>query len=516
MENINTSNTSDFETILEEMNKNLFNNELADIFEVTYAYADLWDWRFLNKTLFWTFLANEYDWKNKNEEKEFWKNIWENIKSIYGETLVKLTFKSQQVGRYKRELLSLKQENNPKIKILLWSLDYLDKILDLTITWLLFEVEKAWLNHNLNQKEIENKVKKLEEIEKELFGWNIRKNKKEVEWSYKELVTLFESKKDILTLEEKQRFNKYISILRERFSLSIQNGRNTKEDLKISDSLNREIQREDYVKIFQIVIDIYWLDKIVKIEERNSIYDWEYLGIPNNEAYKTLKLQKILEFIQHEIETHYIIEQNNKQTLWNFRWAWNLQREEWLAITSEWFLKWKTLDNIWIWKLIPDLLMWEILPWKEYKDFLIILSKLNWTENAFWVFLRRKRNYPLNYSWVQHKDTSYNRVQNQIVNFIKNDWNIKDLYVWKVSFEDIPLTKEIIEKWNIKLLYPLLIWELLQYVILWNKLHENDFWNYIEQKYPFLNIREEIANKSIDRLSFPIKRQIIQILQLLK
>ena len=160
--------------------------------------------------------------------------------------------------------------------------------------------------------------------------------------------------------------------------------------------------------------------------------------------------------------------------------------------------------------------MWEILSWEEYKEFLELHAKLKQTKNASWMFLRRKRNYPIDYKWVQHKDTSYNRWQHKIVDFIKKWGNIKDLYVWKVSFDDIEKTKKIIDAENIKLMYPLLIWELLQYVILWNELRENDFCDYIEAKYPFLNIRQEIVNKTIERLTFSMKRKVVEILSLLE
>lgn len=500
------------------MNKNLFNKELADIIEVTYAYADLWDGKFINKTLLWTFLGKEYSWKDKEEEKAFWQNVWENIENLYRKALVKLNFKKQQVEGYKQQLLYLQQDKNPKLQILLWTLDYLDKILDLTLTWLPFEAEKAWLKHNLNQKEIESRVKRLEEIERELFGGNVRKKKNEVKWSYTELKALSEKGKTKLTSEEQMRFSSYIWILEERFPyIKEEENKKPKKDLETPDVLNSEISRENYIKIFKIVFGIYGIDKEIKIEERSSIYDWEdYLGIPDSDWYKTLKLQRVLQLIQHEIETHYIIEKNNSQTLWKFRWAWNLEREEWLAMRAEWILNGKDILDIQVSWAIPDLLMWEILSGKDFRDFMVLLSKIKDTKNASWMFLRRKRNYPLNYSWVQHKDTSYNRWEHKVVSFLQNGWNVKDLYVWKVSFDDIKWVKQITKAENIKLVFPLLLWELLQYVITWNKLVENEFWDYIEQKYPFLNVRNEIANWSIERLNFASKRKVVQILSLLK
>lgn len=520
MEAQNSQNTNEFDKLLEKVNQHLFNQELADITEVTYAYADIWDGKVINKTLFWTFLWKAYKWEEKEEEKVFWKNVGENIQAIYGETLVKLVFKRQQLQKYRQELLSIWTENNSRLQLLLWSLDYLDTILDLTLTWLPFEAEKAGLNHKISQKEAERRVKQLEEIEKKLFWWNVRKNKYEVRGSYNTLIELFEEKKETLTPEEQQRFLSYLQILKGKFSFLSTDSKiweKKAEKSEIPDILNQEILRESYVKIFEIIFEIYWINKEIKIEERSSIYDGEdYLGIPESDAYKTLKIQRILELIQHEVETHYIIEKNNSQTLGKFRGRDNLQREEWLAMIVEWFLNWKNLEDIEVSWSIPDLLMWEILSGKEYKDFLEMCAKLKGTKDASGLFLRRKRNYPLNYPWVQHKDTSYNRGQHKIVEFVKKWGNIKDLYVWKVSFDDIEKTKKIIDAENIKLMYPLLIWELLQYIVLWKSLKENEFWQYIEGKYLFLNIRQEIVNKTIERLTFSMKRKVVEILSLLE
>lgn len=534
MQKINTQNISDFDILLEEMNRDLFNKELSDIVEVTYAYADLWNWVFLNKTLFWTFLSQDFVWV---DDKVVWENVAKNMLTIYYRTKYKLIQKKNLVAIYKEKLQSFLTKDFPKAEILYDTLSYISKIIDLTLTGLVFEWEKAWFLHNLSEDEIEENVAVLEHIETSLFWWNIRENEYEVQGSFEVLTKLFEKQKQKLTPEEQERFSWYLQTLKQSFPYiidSTKNDTNQSKKLETFDIFSREIPRENYVQVLKLAMEIYGIDKPVIVEERSSIYDGEeYLGIPNSEGYKTLKIQRILELIQHEIETHYIIEKNNGQTLGRFRWGGNLPREEWLAMTAEGFLRWENLEDIEVSWAIPDLLMWEILLWNEYKDFHILLSKLKDTQNASWLFLRRKRNYPLDYKWVQHKDTSYNRGQHKIVEFIKWWWNIKDLYVGKVSFEDIGKTKEIVEEKNIKLIYPLLIWELLQYVILlkeswrmqryikWGKLKpqkfiESDFWNYIEWKYPFLNIRQEIVNNSIERLTFSMKRKVVQILNILK
>lgn len=512
--------------LIESINIDLFNWELTEIIEVTYAYAKLDNWKSVNKTLFWDLIWNSPDKDlSKDEEKKFWEQIRNNIELAYTQTLWTLENKKKLVDKYRKEIHKSNLASSPRIKILLWSLDYLDNILDLTITGLPFEARKAWMNINLSEEEKISKIEKLEEIETKLFWWNVRENKREVQWSYEVLKNLFEKQKTKLSPEEQTRFSNYLSILKEKFSYIDETKIKNEKDLEVPDILNREIQREDYVKILQIALDIYWLDIPVIIEERNSIYDWDdYLGIPNSEWYQTLPLWRILQLISHEIETHYVILKNNKKSLWNFRWWWNLKREEWAAKVAEWILKWRTLNDFWIWWAIPDLLMWEILTWDEYKDYLHLFSKMDKSNMTFWValwdpewlFLRRKRNYPLDYKWVQHKDTSYNRGEQAVVKFIKSWWNPLDLYVGKVSFEDINNAKEIVNEENPKLMYPLLLGEIILYVVNWNKLVGKNFWKYIESKYPFINVEKYIENGTIEKLSFTNKKKILEILNLVK
>jgi hypothetical protein len=166
-------------------------------------------------------------------------------------------------------------------------------------------------------------VKKLEEIETKLFGEKISENEYEVQGSYNNLSDLFQTKKQKLTLEEQERFSGYLQILKQNFPYIV----DTKETLvkvtqkkENSEVLKQEISRENYTKVLKLAMEMYGIEKPVRVEERSSIYDGEdYLGIPDSEGYKTLKIQRILELIQHEIETHYIIEKNNAQTLGKFR-----------------------------------------------------------------------------------------------------------------------------------------------------------------------------------------------------
>ena len=78
-------------------------------------------------------------------------------------------------------------------------MEYVSNILDLTITGLPIEAQKAWIPHNFSQEEVSERVKKWEEIETKLFGWNVRENEYEVSGSFEVLIKLFEKQPKIFS-----------------------------------------------------------------------------------------------------------------------------------------------------------------------------------------------------------------------------------------------------------------------------------------------------------------------------
>lgn len=67
----------------------------------------------------------------------------------------------------------------------------------------------------------------------------------------------------------------------------------------------------------------------------------------------------------------------------------------------------------------------------------------------------------MGYRGVQHKDVTYARGEKRVAEYILNGGHIHDLYIAKVSFEDIATVKALAENEKIPLKYPLLIGELL-------------------------------------------------------
>lgn len=505
LENISNKNTGlDEIGFIDKVNKLLFDWELDDIIEVTYDYKDLWSWIFLNNTLF---------------QKFIWETFQDNIEELYEKTLSKLENKRKIAFGFLHDLQQEEATLNKKMLILKWSLNYVVETLNFTIVWLVFEAEKAWYNHHLSESEVESKVQELEEIEKKLFDGNVRDNQYEVDESYKVLHNLFRQSKSVLSQSEQKRFSYYLSQMKRNVSVDVMtndNEKNTDSQTEKLSILDKEVPRQDYIEIFRLVFEICNINIPVIVEERDSIYDWkDALHIPLSKIYETLPLEKVLWLITHEIETHYHIQGNNSKVIGNFRWWKNLQREDGVAMIMEWILKGKKIEDFWISDSIPMIYAWEIFVWEDLLDFLTILSKLKWIKKIG--FLRRKRLYPLDYRWVQHKDTSYSRWIQKVIQYIKKWWDIKTLFIAKVFFEDLDLAKSIIDstQW-LTLQYPLFVAELLLFVLSWNSLNEEAFRKHLSKKYPFLEPKNEIDNNTVSRLTFSTKKKIIEILDILQ
>lgn len=589
--------------IIDKVTENIFNWELVDIVEVTYGYEKLWEWKYLNTTLFKNFA---------------WINDFEDYEKIYDETYQKLQKKLDLLVKYQDQIKKIKNPSN-RINILYYSLEYIKNILKITQIWLPFEIEKIWFEIKLTPKQIKDRIYQMEQYEKTIFGGNVRDNKEELEIIYEYLIRTFKAYKSNLTEEEQTKYlefvdkvekNKTFDFLKSTNKKQIEFKKlrdlflliNTKQDQikqnkksiffsdkekkelniklskeirkheeelldyittssydflekdnirKILENINetnnkleaeidkeiiselkqklqrwiqrleiqvlvmtKEISREKYVKIFELVFQFYRINVPVIVDERSSIYDGEdWYYIPNSLDYAYMEIENILNLIQHEIEVHYIVSRNNKKVLGNFRWFGNLQREEGLAKIAWELIKWRNIDDFGIPRLFSLLIMGEILDNRDLYNFIKIYYKLiNYKFDPFSRFLRLKRNYPLDYKWVQHKDTSYYRWIVKVIDYFKNWWDIKDLYLAKINFDDIDLVKDIIKKEKISIKYPKFVWEILLYSFFHEKLDYEDFLEHLKAKYNFI----DFSKYNLKSLSLREKRIIQEILHLLK
>lgn len=493
-----SSETQEFENIVSKLKENIFNAKMIDIFEITFAY-DTHDGNFFNRTLF-----KDFAWmstKNTKEELFSTTNQLLHIKKIY-------------IQQARNDILKLSKIEG-KSEILLWTLDYIEKIIDLTILGLPFEIEKIGHKLSLAPQEVEERIKKMEAIEKDLFGGNIRENPLELTNSYRSLKNKIDKKLPTMTEDQKRICEKLLASIkqlpafldiewafknRQKDTRTI-NYKKIFEDNKVL--FEKKITRTDYVKIFELIFAMYWISKAVKIDKRNSIYDWdEALYIPDGKEYDVLSIQKILWLIQHEIERHMISLKDNEKNIGWFRWGYNLFMEEGSAMLMEWTLAGKSLsDYAWTSVSLPNLLAWELLDGDEYKKFLSIFSQKD--------IDRKKRLYPQHYRGVAHKDTVYTRWPKAVIEYLAQWWNPKDLYIWRLQAKDISKVKEKKE-----MTYPKLVSEVIVQKLVNKHIDDSEFKNFIAGKYNFLD--EDIIKDKMNDFTSDQKKKLVEILQLIK
>ncbi len=490
------------EKIIEEIKM----DEIQDIIEITYSYKNTGNNKKVNTTLF---------------EKIGWRKKWENKYIAYQTTRIKLENKKEIFQKYIKQLKN--KTLSARESIFLWTLEYVNDILQITLLGLPFEAEKRGIKNTIPESIQKSYIDSIDSIESKLFWWDVQSNKYETTQSlYKfqeEMKTIKE--KEILNTEEYDRLSWYIQRIKSlpTFDENIEKHTTKKHNYdplreKIKDT---PIKREDYKRIFELFHQINKLKKWVIIDKtKSSIYDWhDNLYIPGNKSYETLPLERVGKLIQHEQSVHFMIDANNEKVLGKFRGAKNLGREEWLAKLLDMIFQNHSIQDLqWISPSIKLILMGEILNGEEYLDFLTIYYKGKGSKsNPKKIFDRRKRNYSKNLPGVQHKDTTYYRWSKRLAEELESGKDIRDYFTAKVSFEQIPLAKQIAEEENITLTYPRLLAELIKAKLIGKHLNKEVYIALLKKKYHFL--KEDHLN-SAKELTRDNTKKIAEILSIVK
>lgn len=488
---------------IEQVNTHIFSWELTEIIEVTYIYKKVGKFEYFNLTLFHEFAG--YKWSKKIDFLE-----------VFTKTQFKLKEKISEISYYMKrckkiaEGVKTDQGYRMRLNILLGTLKYVQNTLYMALYGLPFELEKAWYKHKLSKADIQTRVKNIEAREKENFGGKVFHNKKEVILCYEALqerrIRLRGKTKKAQELE--YFIKKIEAYLPKNYTYKPQKPIWEKDIGKV---FHTKIPREDYVKIFNLIFEIYKLPQRAKVTSASSIYDGEeFLEIPERSLYKEKSLKSILQLMLHEIMAHTVNLENTKRRLGEFRGANNLEKEEGLAVLLEKLFQGYTLDEIRIMPSLPVLLLGEICSTKDFKRYISLNYK-----NMYPTFLRYKRNYPKWKKWVQHKDTSYSRGILKAQKYLQKGGDIKDLFIGKVSFEDIPLLKKIpLLDENKEQVVPLLIAEVIYFTVKHSgkfHIHQDAFLKHLAKKYNFL----DIDSLGISYSSPHVKKRLCKILEIL-
>lgn len=509
--------------------------EMWKIAEVTYSYLNTdeksWEklvlnWREvnINTTIFISLWELDIDLFLESDDKEKINLIKKASKKLRKKIKNKINeIKTSKDLIEKINIDKLKTKNKNKILILKNSLDEKILLLKYCLNWLVFEEEKAGLDIELKNEEELKINKKQRNIDKELFWWLIKDNPEEVWLCYTKIRTIFEQNKHKINQNEQERFLWYIKKLESFLEIWFQYKESNSNQNKLNELSQYKLSQKDYILWFNLFIEAFKkMNFNVEVNSyAKSISDWpNWFQIPSTESFAFFDFPRFLALNSHENETHNISEHNSQILIWNIRWKWSTQKDEWAAILMENMLKyWEQIFKIdkKTWKYIIDekkldfnsnfikILFWEILTNEELIDFLIISNKLE--KDIISVKDRLFRLKRSNKAWVQHKDTTYTRwlfqaakeINKHIISDGKKWIKFEDLFLWKVWFDEIKLLIEIKNEINSKkILKPMFYSDIVFFAIKqrmqWKELDEMDFIKYISQKYPILDFNEYWIN----------------------
>lgn len=526
----NTLNSSKLNDTIDKIVAEVFDEkvwiwmDLRKICEITYGYIE-WE-------------QIKLKWKNIVINNEVFINIWwldieffkiaddeikiKLLKEAYENFLKVISEKKIQIEKAIKELevIDIKEEGLQsmyKRLILIWALREKLLLLEYNELWAIYELEKAWIDINLNKDEIKNIDGRLSEIDKEVFWWKIIDNPDEVSIVHGRIYEILEKSSERISESEKRRMNKYLDRLSKYLDKWYKKSESKKPKNILEKLKSEKIEASDYLVWFNSFIKSYEvMDFEVKLNPSlKSISDWpKWFEIPDNEDFREIDIARFLNLNIHENDTHNVTEHNWRLLLWSIRWAWSTEKDEWLAILMENMLKFwnqifKTDPKTWLSIIDEEMVQFnnnfiyiafsEILDDNELMDFLEIMDKCEKDiispKNRF---LRLKR---MNKSWWQKKDCSYTRwlfkaiklINQNILSRWKSGVSFDDMFLAKVWFDEIRMIKEIKEKNNIETISPMFWSDMLIYNLFTRKNKDEDFdfswfYKYLENKYPILKV----------------------------
>lgn len=486
----------------------VFHGDLEKIIEVTYTYKKIWEGELLNETLFEEYLKTEYIWQDVGFLGRKYKYKIQ-VQLVLIEDILKKTEKIKIQSRSESLRRGMFQE----------ALKYVKNILEISVLWVEFEVQKAWVPHNLSPSKVKKKISLLEKHEREAFGPKVIEDTEEFSFCYNFIVKNHESKKRSLSDADKKSMKKYLKIIKDSKKCDLVETPDIQRKLLRWSFLKKEIARKDYRKIFDSVCELYGLPQRTVLSNAGSIYDGDnFLEIPRNDAHEFFTIERLLKLLTHEIESHYINAFNGKVLIWNFRGARNLPKEEWLAMFMEKIFhgySYENIDNIV--EYFFTMMSWECLAGEDFSDFMRIMGKEYKCKRNYKVSVfRAKRNYSPENIGVQHKDVVYFRGLTQTVNYLKKWWEFRKLFLWKVWFHDLENLSDIYEASGDrdKLVFPVFISDLIYYYFT-EISKDSDFefstpeyYLYLKKKYWFIDLESFRIISHIDDNWKQIKRII--------
>lgn len=477
----------------------------------------------LEKNLSIKLIISEYIQENDIFlNKDFFVNI-ENVNDKYINNI--LNNVSKKLEEFKKIKINLKNnENISEIerKFLLQVLNRRWFELIKLQNSIFFEAEKAW--YKLNEYKRNKYIRNVNLIERILYWKKVSDNPWEVDLVFNKLFSSYKKNWARLNEEEREKFSFFFSDFNKslkNYSLTEKKEKKEKKENIDNEILKNDISIEKVQRIFDLVIELYWLDWW-KTEIGNYLVFWvstddKIIKIPKNK--KNITIKKLLELIDHEIWVHAIRWYNTNNTLKSY-YLHYAEAEEWFAKLSNSLFN-KNLDELDVdagIALISTFIA-ENYDWEKTNELLKIYFKLSLKKElseeeiekkAKDRMLRVKKHYSLKEKWAYLKDASYYRWEKQIIELLLNEkdikWFLKKFYFSKLAIKDLENVKQFKEKLDInedELIYPLWIWKILYKKLIWERITLEELRNW------------DPRFEAIDWISIDVKRKIIEILNMI-
>jgi len=383
------------------------------------------------------------------------------------------------------------------------------------------------------QKNNESLDKILDDLNTKLYWPKTIDNPRLLEKVYWKVLNEYKNStlKNNLSSEEKAIISKFLRKIRPLIKFKKQSNQDIKENLEKqvftdtskSEPLKKSLPAEKAKKIFELVYDFYSkiigenLDYEVKIEDRNSVsVNWHELLLKDQDY----TIEHIIKLIAHEVEKHSLKFYNMKENFWKIQDAGYQEMEESTAVMFENYVLYGKLP--FISPIVPLTTAGEIFD--NPQDLQLFISgylKLIWKykeNDEIKRFLRLKQFYVFDKAWVHRKWIVYSTWLPKVYEFIKS-WDVKKLFLWAFSYETLKNTENI-EQYFKKVAYPVLLAEVIKYIldndlideiIAWKPIATKKLVKFLEDKYSKVgvNIREEIKN--LNKLKRANKNKVPEI-----
>ena len=531
---------------MNNLEKNNLNEKISEIDKVfdekfnrlvgfIYIYSENW----YNETLF-----KDYLWLDLENYK-----LWEDLVFDAKEKLkLKISELERFIKKVESDEIKLYETKNYYLKSFY---DNLELIRNYSY---IIEIEAQkikTLNYRISKEKLENYLKKMDNFDKKIFWDKLSENANYYEKIINDLDDLIKEKQDSLSEEESIFIKWILNQLKQNYykkevkNLGIlqENEELIYDSLKDFDKniLKKEIERDDYIEIFKLVAEILWIkleielnEKIWNISATVNKENENKLRIPTKENYNKLTVERIINLLSHEIETHMITRENNQTLVWSMKPAWYTIKEEWIATTFWNLSAWKNIKEK-VWLNTYSVLICEIYDWETFKKAYEILKKLTDSktdsESKFW---RYKRWRDFNLPWVNPKEKSYFIWEIEVKERIRKRENVIKLFLWKNNFnleDEISKLAGIENNFsfsNLKeknIVLPMMIWEIIKYKLLTkNQKNKSILWffKYFNEKYweileaQWVNYRNFIRDYDLKAIQEENREKVNKILQIIE